>query len=61
MDTEADIKNHPLNSRMVRLWSKTKGNWPKCKAGMLMTFYRLIGTGLKNQRKLRGEKTLQLI
>lgn len=35
MEAEADIANHPLNSRRVSLRSKTRGNWPKCKVGML--------------------------
>ena len=35
MEVEADIENHPLNSRRVSLLSKTRGNWPECKVGML--------------------------
>lgn len=35
MEAEADIENHLLDPRRVNLWSRTRGNGPKCKVGML--------------------------
>lgn len=62
MEAEADAENQPFNPRRVSFWSRTRCNGPKCNVGMLNLCRDLTGTGLRNQRKLRGEKkTLQLI
>lgn len=62
MEAEADAENQPFDPRRVNFWSRTRCNGPKCKVGMSNLCRDLTGTGLRNQRKLRGEKkTLQLI